>query len=145
MLGAIFSSMVLINEKKAFSRRLAEAMKKAGVDSTSPTWIAREFNLRYSGDPVSSQAVRKWLAGIAIPSQEKIRVLAAWLGVSAQWLRFGEPESSEPGPAPVLNQEVPNYQAEAQTLARNFRRLNEHHRKIVLEIVYAFIKSEGKR
>lgn len=35
-------------------------------------------------------AARKWLKGEAIPTQDKIHILARWIGVSPQWLRFGE-------------------------------------------------------
>jgi hypothetical protein len=55
--------MTLADEKQGFGKRLKEAMRKARVDAGSPTRIAREFNLRYHGDPVTTQAVRKWLAG----------------------------------------------------------------------------------
>jgi len=36
------------------------------------------------------QAVRRWLRGEAIPSQDKLQVLAEWLRVEPQVLRFGE-------------------------------------------------------
>jgi len=45
-------------------------------------------DLRYRGNPVSTQAVRKWLSGSALPSQDKIRASGLWLEVSAHWLRF---------------------------------------------------------
>ena len=38
--------MTLADEKQGFSKRLKEAMRKARVDVSSPTQIAREFNLR---------------------------------------------------------------------------------------------------
>ena len=83
--------MSLAEEKNAFSRRLKESLRKAGVDHKSSTRVAREFNLRYPGQPVSSQAVRKWLEAASLPSQDKLRSLASWLDVPAQWLRFGDP------------------------------------------------------
>src|SRR3990172_3728959 len=68
--------MVLVDEKQGFSRRFKEAMRKIRVDADSPTQVAREFNLRYHGDPVTAQAIRKWLAGKGLPSQGKVRGLA---------------------------------------------------------------------
>src|SRR3989337_4424932 len=82
--------MTLADEKQGFSRRLREALRKACPGPVSPTGIAREFNLRYHGNPVTAQAVRKWLAGKSLPPQDKIRALALWLDVQPQWLRFGE-------------------------------------------------------
>ena len=79
-----------INEKEAFSHRLKQELAKYGWAINSPTWLAREFNLRYGGQSVSVQTASNWLSGTAIPSQDKLQILAAWLNVSNQWLRFGE-------------------------------------------------------
>jgi transcriptional regulator with XRE-family HTH domain len=76
-------------ERRDFSERLQQALRSAGHSSDSPTQLAREFNLRFSGRVVTVHAARKWLVGEAIPTQEKLRTLAQWLGVPAEWLRFG--------------------------------------------------------
>lgn len=52
--------------------------------------LEREFNLRYWGRSVSFQVVRRWLRGEVVPTQDRLQVLAEWLGVDAHWLRFGE-------------------------------------------------------
>lgn len=114
------------------------------VDVTSPTRIAREFNLRYHGNPITSQAVRKWLAGESIPSQEKIRFLALWLNVSAQWLRFGEADKDESRRGAVMKQESQAYDLGADALSRSFNLLDERHKKMILEIIYTLLKTEGK-
>lgn len=61
----------------------------------SPTQIAREFNQNFSGTPVRAQTVKKWLLSEAMPTQPKLLALAAWLGVSAQWLRYGTGDKTE--------------------------------------------------
>lgn len=73
----------------AFSKRLSQELKRIGQPIGSPTQIARTFNQNYSGQAVSAQTVRKWLLAEALPTQPKLLALAAWLGVSAQWLRYG--------------------------------------------------------
>lgn len=73
----------------AFSKRLTQELKRIGQPIGSPTQIARIFNQHFSGQPVSAQTVRKWLLAEAVPTQPKLLALAAWLGVSAQWLRYG--------------------------------------------------------
>ena len=78
-----------MDEKLAFSQRLSEGMIAAGYEPR-PTVLEREFNSRYWGRSVTFQAVRRWLKGEAIPSQEKLMVLAEWLGVEPQVLRFGD-------------------------------------------------------
>ena len=85
----LFAFMSSLSEKQAFSERLLSALSQAGY-STGPTALAKEFNLRFSGTEISVQSANNWLQGKAIPSQEKLSILALWLGVSSQWLRFGE-------------------------------------------------------
>src|SRR5688500_1244042 len=80
-------------ERELFSQRLRKILARAQYVPDSPTQLAREFNVRYSGKPVTVHAARKWLMGEAIPTQDKLRTLAQWLGVTAEWLRFGGPEN----------------------------------------------------
>ncbi|MDR0737054.1 MAG: hypothetical protein LBF51_09555 [Zoogloeaceae bacterium] len=77
-----------MDNKREFSARLKEAMKEAGYPAR-PIVLEREFNLRYWGNPVSVQAVTRWLKGEAIPAQDKLQLLAEWLQVEPQVLRFG--------------------------------------------------------
>jgi transcriptional regulator with XRE-family HTH domain len=78
-----------MKESKAFSERLKQSLKRAGY-AIRPVILEREFNQRYWGTPVTVQAVRKWLLGDVIPTQDKLQVLAEWLQVDPHWLRFGE-------------------------------------------------------
>ncbi|MDO9402972.1 MAG: XRE family transcriptional regulator [Polaromonas sp.] len=78
-----------MDEKMQFAARLRQAMTDAGY-ALRPVVLEREFNTRYWGRSVTLQAVRRWLRGEAIPSQEKLQVLADWLKVEPQVLRFGE-------------------------------------------------------
>jgi transcriptional regulator with XRE-family HTH domain len=77
-----------MDEKAEFSARLVQAMADAGYPAR-PIVLEREFNLRYWGRPISVQAVCRWLKGEAIPSQDKLQVLADWLKVEPHILRFG--------------------------------------------------------
>ncbi|MEI7841451.1 MAG: hypothetical protein WCI39_00340 [Gallionellaceae bacterium] len=86
-------------QRAAFSDRLVRELKRIGQPVDSPTQIARAFNRRFAGEPVKAQAVRKWLFAEGLPGQLKLLALAKWLGVSAQWLRYGvgsKIESSSP-------------------------------------------------
>lgn len=82
-------------QRIAFSKRLSQELKRIAQPVGSPTQIARTFNQNYSGQAVSAQTVRKWLLAEAMPTQPKLLALAAWLGVSAQWLRYGSGEKLE--------------------------------------------------
>ena len=118
-----------------FSKRLREAFQRGGVNIDSPTRLAGDFSDRYSGNKVSQQAVRKWLNGEAIPSQEKIQVLAAWLGVGTEWLRYGKGGAT----APVTQQASPAYRIALsdQELVKRFRKLSYRQQQAVSEIIIA--------
>lgn len=137
--------MTLADEKQSFSKRLREAMRRMHLDTGSPTHIAREFNLRFHGDPVTTQAVRKWLTAKSLPSQDKIRVLALWLDVPAQWLRYGEGERKEDRAHPGTRQDAAPYKADLNWAAKKFDQLNEPHKRMVLEMVHALLRLEGKQ
>ncbi len=55
-----------------------------------PIVLEREFNCSYWGRSANLQAARRWLRGEAIPAQEKSQVLADWLRIEPQILRFRE-------------------------------------------------------
>lgn len=90
------------DEKAEFAARLRAALKEARIEA-SPVVLEKRFNSRYEGSPVTSQAISGWLNGKAIPRQDKLRVLAAMLGIDAHVLQYGgegrRPRVSEaPGP-----------------------------------------------
>lgn len=137
--------MTLGDEKTAFSKRLRDCLRKVDVDPRSSTRVAREFNLRYPGDPISTQAVRKWLEGESLPSQDKLRALALWLDVSAQWLRFGDVDRERKEERVSARQEAPPYKADIAWVGRKFDGLSDTHKRIVVEIVHALLRLEGKQ
>ncbi|MDE2310139.1 MAG: hypothetical protein KGL01_04850 [Betaproteobacteria bacterium] len=133
--------MKSISEREAFSQRLAKVLKDAKVEVGSPTVLAREFNRRYTGKPISTHAARKWLMGESIPMQDKLRLLSAWLGVSAEWLRFGEGGSA----AKYLAQsEQAHYNSPDIELISNINLLNTEHKQVVREVVLTLLRLEKK-
>jgi len=83
-------------EKKCFSERLKQSLQNANYSPNSPSQLARQFNSRFAGPPISSEAARKWLAAETFPTEEKLLTIAKWLDVSPDWLRFNimKPEIS---------------------------------------------------
>ena len=66
--------------KDQFANILCEALaeKFGGIPSNSV--IAREFNLRaYDSEPVTHESVRRWIKGISMPDERKLRILVSWL------------------------------------------------------------------
>lgn len=131
--------MKRISEHDAFSQRLTKALKEAKIDIGSPTIFAREFNRRYTGKPVSVHAARKWLMGESIPTQDKLRMLSAWLGVSAEWLRYGE------GGRHIAQSERAHYNSPDIELIGNISQLSNEHKQVVREVVLTLLRLEKKR
>ena len=78
-----------IPETKAFAERLRSALDALGV-RPSPTVVANGFNQRYWGRSITPHTARNWLLGQSMPTQDKLVVLAEWLQVSPDELRFGK-------------------------------------------------------
>ncbi len=138
-------------EKIAFAQRLRIALNQLALRqlALSPSAkpikggadLARQFNLKHAGGAgVSPQAAHKWLKGRVIPTADKIKTLAEWLGVSEHWLHYGPP------PAPSLVKEKKSLGIHAKyppseqtvTLAKRIEALPEHQRYLVEELVGQF-------
>ncbi|HLU62595.1 MAG TPA: transcriptional regulator [Gammaproteobacteria bacterium] len=76
------------DEKAEFSARLRAALRDARIDASASV-LEKRFNSRYSGTPVTAQAISGWLNGKAIPRQDKLRVLAALVGLDPHVLQYG--------------------------------------------------------
>ena len=126
------------NERESFSARLQQALKNAHYSPDSPTRLAREFNIRFDGRPVTVHAARKWLVGEAIPTQEKLRMIAQWLGVPAEWLRFGGAETPAPNDDGVTG--LSRFESADVKLIADLQRLDEHHRQIAREFIRMLVK-----
>lgn len=125
------------NERESFSERLQQALKNAHYSPDSPTRLAREFNIRFEGRPITVHAARKWLVGEAIPTQEKLRMIAQWLGVPADWLRFGGPEN--PGET-AENAGGARFESADVKLIADLQRLDEHHRQLAREFIRMLVR-----
>lgn len=134
--------MATHDEKQAFAARLNLALKRSHKKISTPSELAVQFNLQYGGEPISPQAVQKWMSGQNRPSPDKIETLAAMLNVSKQWLRFGIPEAMPTRQRPsataktAIKHGAPT-QAEVLLLNR-LRSLPEHQRYLVTEIIEQF-------
>ena len=126
--------MNALNERENFSSRLRQALRNAAYSPDSPTQLAREFNVRFTGRPITVHAARKWLIGEAIPTQEKLRALAQFLGVAAEWLRFGGAETA--GVAKL----APHFESDDVKMIADLQRLDEQYRVIAREIIRMLVR-----
>ncbi|WP_319001093.1 transcriptional regulator [Halomonas sp. SBBP1] len=127
-----------MNEKIMFAERLKAALEAAGYEAR-PSVLEREFNLRYWGKPITFQAVRRWLRGDSIPSQDKLQVLARWLLVDPHHLRYGG-SSAYNVSEPPANWDMSSTNEERQLLLL-YRGLPAAQRKVVRDIMETFAKA----
>jgi hypothetical protein len=123
------------DERERFSSRLQQTLLNARHSPDSPTELARDFNARFQGRPITVHAARKWLVGEAIPTQDKMRILADWLGVPIEWLRFGggdEDVSSRAASARANSIDT--------GLIADLQLLDEQHREIAREVIRILIR-----
>jgi hypothetical protein len=122
-------------EREGFSERLQHALRNAECSPDSPTQLAREFNVRFDGRPITVHAARKWLVGEAIPTQEKLRTLAQWLCVPAEWLRFGA--GNTPDAPPAHESRLP---PSDMKLISDLQRLDAHHQALAREFIRMLVR-----
>ena len=68
--------------KENFSAILRDSLRKRFGRIPSAAVVAREFNLRaYDTSPVSQESARRWLRGVSLPEEERLRVLVNWLNL----------------------------------------------------------------
>lgn len=130
-----------MNEKIEFSNRLRQALLDAGYPA-SPSVLEHEFNLRWYGRSISNQAAWGWLNSKAIPTQDKVQVLAEWLKVPPEVLRFGE------GVRQSVQEHRQRWDEGVGYLEREtfdaFLQLPAPQRKIIREVILTFAQVHNK-
>jgi hypothetical protein len=126
------------NVNLKFANRLRDAMRAAGYE-TKPSVLEREFNLRYMGKPMTLHGVRRWLLGESLPRQDKVLVLAEWLRIPPQQLRYGmEVEKRIEQQAARWDDGIGFQERE---VFEAFLALPAPQRKVVREVIQAFAKA----
>lgn len=124
--------------KQNFAKRLADAMVALGLEP-KPAVLERQFNLHYSGEPMTLHGVRRWLRGETLPSQDKLIALAEWLRIPPDELRYGAEIKTEIKQARERWDEAISYQE--REVFEAFLNLPAQQRKIVREVIIAFAKA----
>lgn len=123
--------------KQNFAQRLIKAMMALGLEP-KPAVLERQFNLHYSGEPMTLHGVRRWLRGETLPSQDKLISLAEWLRVPPDELRYGAEIKTEIIQARERWDEAISYQE--REVFEAFLSLPAPQRKTVREVILAFAK-----
>jgi hypothetical protein len=120
-------------EKADFARRLRTALHDARIEPSASV-LEKKFNSRYDGTPVTAQAISGWLSGRYLPKQDKIRVLAAIVGVDPHVLQYGDKQRVGEG--------RPTWEAMAapdRAMIDAFLSLPPAQRKLVRELIAALV------
>ena len=123
-----------------FAKRLRAAMQAAGYEP-KPAILEREFNLRYMGKPMTLHGVRRWLLGESLPKQDKVLVLAEWLRVPPQQLRYGVEVEQRIEQQRARWDEGIGYQE--REVFEAFLSLPAPQRKVVREVIQAFVQAQA--
>lgn len=127
------------DERHGFRDRLHRALRDENL-SARPSAFARGFNLRAEGASVTPHAARKWLVGEAIPTQERMVILAKWLNVNAAWLRFGAADETE---LPDVRELAGSLTHDQTDLVRAVIALSKPSQAVVHELVQALRRLES--
>ena len=122
-------------ENQKFAERHALAISGKGIKH-SPTVIQNLFNKEYSGRLITAHTARNWLLGKALPTQEKLVLLAKLLDTSPEQLRFGR--SSEKTLITEFGGSLSEVANVDQQFFRRYLALTESHRRMVRDIVGEF-------
>ena len=123
-----------------FAQRLKEALGDAGENTARGAGVA--LARRYKSSVVTANA---WLKGEHMPSPERARLMAADLGVTFDWLYFGNP------PKRALREPAAEYDIAEATIALNARerallaayRAADAHTRAVIETVLEAARAKG--
>lgn len=121
-----------------FASRLRAAMQAAGYEP-KPAVLEREFNLRYTGKSMTLHGVRRWLLGESLPKQDKVLVLAEWLRIPPQQLRYGVEIENRIQQQRARWDEGIGYQE--REVFEAYLGLPAQQRKVVREVIQTFAKA----
>jgi hypothetical protein len=141
--------MTFTEERKEFTARLQSALRQARQPADSATALARGFNSRFPGRTITVHAARKWLMAESIPTQDKLRTLAQWLQVPAEWLRFGaapldDARDSRPPTDNAMGSLLAAMSPEELKLVEALHALEEDERRLVRELVQLFLRKQER-
>lgn len=120
------------DEKAEFATRLRMALQAANIEPSAAV-VEKRFNSRYPGAPVTAQAISQWLNGKVIPRQDKIRVLAALVGIDPHVLQYGGRSRVGEGRAEWAE----GIAAQDRAMVDAYLHLSPAQRKLVRELVSA--------
>ena len=127
------------HERRLFADRLILTLARHGL-KPSATYLVKILNARSKDSPITSHAFRKWLRGESMPTQSRVSVLAEWLEVTPEWLRFGDPDTFERKGSLIAGE----ISRDIFLIAKDYRMLDDHSRIIFDNTLKQLLKLQAK-
>ena len=130
--------------KDTFSRSLRNCLHKHYGRVPTAAVIAKDFNLRaYGVDPITQESARRWIRGISIPEEDRLKILIEWLsldfneilrsnGNGDKHARAGDGHSVS---KEIFRQKGDGLSISDEELVRLFFNLDEERKRLVLELI----------
>ena len=131
-----------IEIKDTFSRSLRRCLHQHYGRVPAAAVIAKDFNLRaYGVDPITQESARRWIRGISIPEEDRLKILIEWLSLDFNEVLCSNgnghtrAENGHATPKEILKGNGDGLSISDEELMRLFFSLNEEKRRLVLELI----------
>ncbi len=137
-----------IEIKDVFSRSLRACLHKHYGKVPTASIIARDFNLRaYDIEPITQESARRWIRGLSIPEEDRLKVLIEWLKLDFNDVlcshHVGD-KSHHIGNSPLIHQKIQNddqddLSDDKEEQMKLFLNLPDDKKKLILELIKLMI------
>ena len=114
--------------RDSFSSSLRNCLNAYYGRIPSAATFARDFNLRaYGTSPITQESARRWMRGVSLPEEDRLRVLINWLGLDYnKILRFPNKPAAvfKHNGATKKSEPLPNYGAYFKSGTSIFQKMN---------------------
>ena len=135
-----------IEIKDTFSRSLRRCLHQHYGRVPAAAVIAKDFNLRaYGVDPITQESARRWIRGISIPEEDRLKILIEWLSLDFNEVllsngngngdRHARAGNGHVNPKEIFSGNGDGLSISDEELMRLIFNLNEEKRKLVLELI----------
>lgn len=114
--------------KDSFSRSLRYCLNAYYGKIPSAATFARDFNLRaYGTAPITQESARRWMRGVSLPEEDRLRVLINWLDLDYnKILRYPSKQAAilKHNGAAKKSELIPNYGVPLKPSTAIFQKIN---------------------
>jgi hypothetical protein len=130
--------------KDTFSRSLRKCLQEHYGRVPAAAVIARDFNLRaYGVDPITQESARRWIRGISIPEEDRLKVLIEWLSLDFNGVLCSNANGNSharAGDGDAIPREMSSGNGDGlsipdEELVRLFFSLDEERKRLILELI----------